>query len=175
MDVEAVNKKLKEYHGTDDENRPIFRVVWSDSQIEKRFGTFVEHYGSIILGEARRMEEVPKYSYIKARWILEKLMFAMTDEVIGLDLNNRCYEPVYTFEDKFGRPLPVEWWAVEMIVKRLLGVMSGDEERMTQKDCDRAEDAQYQKELAYTEDVIADIQGGDVATKLGSREGIVVP
>lgn len=173
MDINGINKKLKEYWGTDDENRPIYRVVWSDTQIEKRFGTFVESYGPIFLREVKGLAEVPKYPYIKHRWVLEKLMFAMTDEVIGLDLNNRCYEPVYTFEDKLGRALPVEWWAVEMIVKRLLGVASGDVEKMTQKDVDRAEDAQYAKEVAYTENVIANIQGDDVAQKLGAREAVI--
>lgn len=170
MSVEEINKKLKEYHGTDDEGRPIFRVVWSDSQTEKRFGTFTESYGPIFLREVKGMQVVPKYSYIQHRWILEKLMFAMTDEVIGLDLNNRCYEPVYTFEDKFGRVLPVEWWAVEMIIARLLG----KKEKKTQADCDREEDAQYKKEVAYCSDYIANLQGGDVAVKLHAREGIIV-
>ena len=172
--IEMCNKDLKDRYGTDETFRPIFRLVWSDDQIEKRFGTISEYYGSIFVREVTGLHEVPKYMYIQHRWVLEKLMFAMTDKVIGLDLDNRCYEPVYTFEDKFGNALPVEWWAVEMIVKRLLGVMSGDVERKTQKDCDREEDAQYWKEVAYTENVLANEQGGDIATKLGSREGVVV-
>lgn len=173
--VELVNKKLKEYYGTDDSGRQIYRVVWSDDQIEKRFGTFREMYGSIFVREYRGMDVVKKYPYIKHRWVLEKLMFALTDEVIGLDLDGRCYEPIYTFEDKFGQELAVEWWAVEMIVKRLLGVMGGTVEKMRDSDVEAAEDAAYAKEVAYTEDYLADIQGGDVAVKLNAREAIVVP
>lgn len=173
--AEMVNKKLKELYGTDDEFRAIFRVVWSDEQVEKRFGTFSNWYGPIFISEYKGMDVVKKYPYIKHRWVLEKLMFAMTDEVIGLDLNNRSYEPVYTFEDKFGRELPVEWWAVEMIVKRLLGVMSGTVEKMRESDVEAAEDAAHAKEVAYTENYLANIQGGDVAVKLNAREAIVVP
>lgn len=172
--VAEINKKLKEYYGTDDEGRPIYRVVFSDTQVEKRFGTFTESYGSIFLREVKGLQEVKKYNYIQQRWVLEKLMFAMTDEVIGLDLNNRCYEPIYVFQDKFGRALPVVWWACEMVVKRMLGVAGGDVYKETEADQELKESAAYEKERAYMEDVIADIQGGDVAVKLGAREAIVV-
>lgn len=172
--IDGINKMLKDTFGVDDKFRPIFRVVWSDSQIEKRWGTFTEMYGSIFIRETKGLVEAKKYNYIAHRWVLEKLMPAMTDEVIGLDNDRYSYEPIYTFEDKFQRPLPVEWWACEMIVRRLLGAMSG-EHRRTQSDVDAEEDAAYAKEVAYMEDVIADAQGGDVAVKLNAREGIVVP
>lgn len=173
--VDMVNKALKERYGVDDRLRPIFRVVFSEDQYEKRFGTFSDWYGKIFVREYRGMEVVKKYPYIRGRWVLEKLMQAMTDEVIGLDLDGHSYEPVYTFEDKNRQELPVQLWAVEAIVKRLLGVMTGSVPKMTEDDVEAAEQASYDREVAYFDDYLADVQGGDVAVKLNAKEAIVVP
>src|SRR4030042_467586 len=109
-DIEILNKWLKEQFGSDLRNRPWFRIVWSDSEIEKRVGTFEDFYGPIWSGEFRGLREVKKYAnpIYRERWILEKLIFGIDNpQIWGDTIKDGTYEPIWVFRgpgDTYQRP-----------------------------------------------------------------------
>ena len=102
--VIEINKKIA-LKGSDNE-RPIYQVVWSDSEREMRLGTFNEFAGKIFLRTVSCVKSVPKYAYIHSRWILEK--FAPPGVHPNPELPfawQGTYEPKYIFETGNGQAL----------------------------------------------------------------------
>jgi hypothetical protein len=56
--ISAINKRLVELYGKSIDGRPNFRIVFSDTQYEKRFGTFEVTCGDIFLREETCLKEV---------------------------------------------------------------------------------------------------------------------
>jgi hypothetical protein len=100
-EVGEINKALAKY-GKMLDGKPIFRVIWADDLTEMRVGIFNEFYGSVFLRQSKGVQQVPKYSYIKERWVLERYSPNPNPEVLNYD----NYEPVYCFRDKDGNYLP---------------------------------------------------------------------
>ena len=172
-DILAINNRLKEYYGRDEGDRPYFRVVWSDGLLEKRYGTFDEFYGSVFLRSTTGVAEVPKYTYVKSKYVLEKLvkfnMFQKPPELIG---ENWSYEPIYVFQDKNGKALPVVWRVIELIMRSIL---SGRPEKKTLASFEADEKEQEEKDIRYFEEAI-DISPLAVALRGGGNSsGIIVP
>jgi len=123
-EVDYINKDLEKY-GRDLRGRPLFRVVWSDDQYEIRKGIFEDYTeGGIFLREVNEARRVPKYSYIKERWILERLWFGVNVELPEAEREG-SYENLYTFETKDGRYLPLDPKAIEPIMWTLLECTPG--------------------------------------------------
>ena len=115
-DIDIINEKLKE-HGLNLFDAPLYRVVWSDTQLERRRGVWRVMFGEIFLREETGVREVPKYNYILERWILERWFpptMAWNPELP--DSSQGDYIPLYVFQDKHGNPLPV----VEKVVTRII-------------------------------------------------------
>lgn|SRR5678815_2085575 len=111
--ISVINKRLVERFGVSIDGRANFRVVWSDSQYEKRFGTFEVYIGQIFLREETCLKEVEKYPYIKAKHVLEELKYG---EFPDQPFVTSSYEPLWTFQDKDRMPLYPVWEAVEIVV-----------------------------------------------------------
>lgn len=172
-DILAINERLKDYYGRDEADRPYFRIVWSDNLTEKRYGTFEEFYGSVFLRSTTGVAEVPKYTYVKAKYVLEKLvkynMFQKPPELIG---ENWSYEPIYVFQDKNGKALPVVWRVVEVIMSALL---NSRPEKRTLKSFEDEQKEDEQRDIRYFEEAI-DVSPIAVALRGGGNSsGIVVP
>lgn len=119
MDVATINKHLKKY-GVNFHGDPLYRVVWSDDQLELRRGTFNEWYGHIFIREYTGVARVPKYSYLSKRWVLERWIppsLAYNEELV--ESRQGSYEPLYVFEDKNGNPLPLALRPIELIISFL--------------------------------------------------------
>jgi hypothetical protein len=140
MDLHLINRRLVEMYGTDFMNQPIYRVIWSEDQIEKRFSTFKDFLEgtNILLREVTEVREVRKYSYLEPQYVLEKLFWNQHNKEI---LNNdslepsRCtYEPMWCFGYDGKVPKPVIWRAIELIIlsinnpKKLTPSQLNDEE-----------------------------------------------
>lgn len=116
--LEDINQRLIDYYGKDIvTNLPIWRIVWSHDQIEKRLmnmtETGVELLESLIL-------EVPKYrSYIHNKWILERLVEVPESQQkeLGIAIS---YEPIFVFETGTGGFLPYKWEAVKFVIDSVL-------------------------------------------------------
>lgn len=121
--IDSINGMLyREYRVLD--GRPIYRIVWSDSQLEKRIGDFTDWYGHILIRqEHKALREVKKYWYFeKPCWVLEKLIFIRDSQALKeitlelVEARSGSYEPVYAFRDSDGNPLSVNWKVVEIIL-----------------------------------------------------------
>ena len=114
-EISAINKRLLDHYGKFEDGRANLRVVWSDDQFEKRW---VTHTSEGFLLVSPMIAEVPKYSYAPHRYILERLIpvpnFMESDLV-----DKTSYEPVWTFQDNEGNPLPPIWEAIYLLVKQL--------------------------------------------------------
>lgn len=170
-DIKRLNKKLDETYGRSVDGRPIFRIVWSDSQTEKRVGTFREYIGPIFLREETKLAERKKYPDIKSRWILEKLIFPPAPYCYELDLINGSYEPIWTFEGKGGIFVKPEWWACEQLCKFAI---YGPERRLTASELEDIDQKAFEKEVQHNLDVLED-HDPLIPNLIRAGEGIVVP
>lgn len=118
MDDILLNRHLKDAYGTTLDGLPKFRVVNTHNLTEKRFGTFNEHTeGGIFLREVKGIQEVPKYPFIRDRWILEHLVTYNDKSVISKECDVKFgYECLYVFQDKDGNQLPLNKNAADVVV-----------------------------------------------------------
>lgn len=111
--IETLNKRLEEYFGKDDLNRPIWRLVWSNEQYEKRLTNYSKEGLELITPVVM---ELRKYPYIKDRYILERLVLVPEFQQSELPISKVSYEPMWTFEDKHGNPLPPKWEPIKLVI-----------------------------------------------------------
>lgn len=170
--IESLNSRLSDRFGKFNDH-PKFRVVWSEDQMEKRFGTFRDITSEgFFLREVTETREVPKYrQYIHNKWILERYTEVpsfQADEIAGLKMS---YECIWVFEDGQGKALPVIWEACEFLIRNLLEKMG-------------SRPTIYKDESLTPEGMEKEFNGimqalyGDtsaVADALHYKEGIVVP
>ncbi len=106
MITDSLNKRLRVLFGHDLMGRSHFRVVWSDSQIEKRMGTVSEYYHNLYLRERFGVMTVPKYQGVaRNRWVLERLTWIpreLNREFVPLSDDGASYEPVYVYSAPHG-------------------------------------------------------------------------
>lgn len=147
---DSINRQLLERYGRSNNGRPNFRIVWSDSQTEKRFGEFDVHYGAIYLRTEKCVREVPKYPFFRQRWILEKQVYAPAPEDVK---NYNWYEPVFVFESAKGEALEPVWKAIEIIVHSLFYPKLKDrKESDDQKDFEKQQEKQKQIDVMKLEE-----------------------
>lgn len=174
--LEIINRRLGENYGKYLDGKPLFRVVWSEDEIEKRLSNHnafgIELLVPIVI-------EVPKYrQYIQNKWILERLVevpIINKEEV----LNNLSYEPIWVFENGKGEALPYRWDVIAIVINQLYKASAesvGVKYRDPRADVKTPEDfRQFQEEELKT---LQDMLFGnetEVSDALTYKEGIVVP
>jgi len=166
--IGALNKRLIDYYGLFEGGEPNFRLTWSDSETEKRLGTFNDFTSEgIFLRTVTEVREVPKYrQWIHHKWILERLTVVPELQRRELADAKVSYEPLWVFEDKNGKPLPPKWEAIQAIIN-----FSQPHESSIP----------YQEELGSDEERIIKLQAelfgneSEVADALAYKEAITVP
>ena len=150
--VDSINKRLNDEYRVLD-GRPIYRIVWSDEQLEMRKGTFTDWYGHILIRQEHNIvRQVKKYWYYeKPCWVLEKLVWihqnqALKEQIEELvESRNGTYEPVYSFyRHSTKQALPVAWRVVDFIVDKL--------HNPTRADLKKQEAIEEEQEVAYFEE-----------------------
>lgn len=111
-----INDWLFQSQGVTPAGGPKFKLVWSDNETELRKGEFNEFYGSIFLRSFSGIKEVPKYSYIQERWILE-MWIPYANKELPESENKGTYEPFWVFSDKKGNYLRPTMKAVQFLVE----------------------------------------------------------
>lgn len=168
----SMNKSLKNLFGSTLAGKQIFRLIWSTGQTEKRIGEFSEFYGSIFLRTVKGLKKVPKYPYVKDRWILERLFppeVVYTPEIP--ESVRGLYEPVYVFETARGEFLPLNFEVAKTIIGMLLAPKLSSQARTSQlKEEGEKKD---KKELDYFRDYLH--QEGHLGWQLHTGEAIVNP
>src|SRR3990167_6442773 len=107
--VERINKSLIDIFGKDTiTGIAIWRVVYSENEFEKRFGTYNDiSPAGIFLRTVTEVREVPKYrQWVQYKYILERLTLIPEISADDLPTPKLSYEPLWVFEDKFGNYLP---------------------------------------------------------------------
>lgn len=116
--VETINKQLVDEFGRDiSTGDAIWRVVWSEDQFEKRFGTYDDFTKSgIYIRTVTEVRLVPKYrQWIQKKYVLERLVIVPTgtEEI----LTKTSYEPIYVFEDNKHNYLPPRFDAAKFVIE----------------------------------------------------------
>ena len=122
--VDVINKSLKDLYSTDIvTGLPIFRIVWSEDEMEKRYGTFDDFLPGtqIFLRTVTETREVPKYrQWIHNKHILERLVLVPEFQQHELPSSKVSYEPLWVFEDRVGNYLPPRLDAAKFIIDGVL-------------------------------------------------------
>ena len=158
MDIHLINRRLKELYGQDFLRQPIFRVVWSDDELEKRFGEFEDYLEgtNIFLRRFVGVREAKKYNFMKPQYILEKLFINKHNrEILDNDTFSprMCtYEPFWCFgRDDKDRPIKPVWRAVELVIVMNLNPKKLTPSQMNDEEFRRAlEDEKIMTELLNT-------------------------
>ncbi len=97
--VQQINRQLIEEYGIDsDGGGAIWRVSWSNDQYEKRLST---HSAKGIQLLHPEVINLPKYQWIKDRWILERLCLVPDVNVGDLPTTRKSYECMWKFENAY--------------------------------------------------------------------------
>ena len=158
--LEVINQRLLEYYGRfESTDMPNYRVVFSDDQREVRIN-------------GQGFQEVPKYSYIKRKYLLEKLILANNPELTTV----YSYECIWPFEDRHGNPLPPKWEAIELIINQVHKQM-GDKSGVKYVDPEKTAEGQIEEKKKRVEKLIEDLFGNesDIADALHWQQGVPVP
>lgn len=120
--VENINKQLVNLFGIDTiTSLPIWRIVFSEDQFEKRKMTHTDEGLQLLYPQVR---EVPKYrQWIHRKYVLERLTIIPEINMDELPVNILSYEPLYVFEDKKGNPLPPKIEAAKYIIDTIYAAM----------------------------------------------------
>lgn len=134
FEVFTINDRLRETYGLlVDTGKQKVRVVHSDDQFEKRFGTFLLSANGMFLREETGIREVQKYDWMINQYVVEGLVPNIYPDV---------YEGDYTYCCLFAFPpgLPVNEEAVTVVVKAFLKMFDVDKYDIPQTQV-QAEDA----------------------------------
>lgn len=114
--TERINEVLSRRYGLHDDGRPKFKVVWSEDQLEKRFTTRTKEGIDLLYPE---VIERKKYQHISERYVLEQLSVVPEDDPNNDLVDKLSYEPLWTFQDRFGNYLPPRIDACIFIIKHI--------------------------------------------------------
>jgi hypothetical protein len=173
--IDYINKQLKDRFGINTVNRkPMYRVVWVDEQYrEKRLSKFTPAGIELIHKE---VQDLPKYYYIKDRWVLEQLVIIpdiQADELPANE-NQESYEPLWTFEGRNKELILPKLNACLLVIDTMLAVRG-------KKSLRKYVDAMKDNPIEETERRIKELENelfGDESGLEGKTihgEGIVVP
>jgi len=167
--IETLNERLSEHFGHDsDTNDPIFRIVWSEEQFEKRLVSYTDSGIQLLFPEVRK---VKKYPYIRHLYVLERLVLVPEDDRNELAGLKKSYEPIWTYCDGERNPVPPIWTATKFVVDTLYAALGKTSMANYVEDTSQEE---QERRIAKLHD---ELFGNETETTdaLRYREGIVVP
>lgn len=143
--IERINTFLEREYGKEDTGRPIYRVVWSDDQLEKRLMYYTDAGIELLSPEVR---EIPKYRHFKHTYVLERLSYIpqLSKEQLEMTVNTISYEPIWTFVDKNLNPLPPRIDVCKIVIDSLHAAIYGDHSLAKYKDKGQGETLEERKE-----------------------------
>ncbi len=102
--IETINRQLVDHFGVDTvTGLPMWRVVWSNDQKERRLVGNTSTGVELLFPEVR---EVPKYQHARDRFILERLIGLDPISQMEYPEQKTYYNAMWTFSDRFGNYLP---------------------------------------------------------------------
>lgn len=165
--VEDINQRLIDWFSVDIvSGKPIWRVVYSEDQFEKRLTAYSDSGLALIRPEVRLL---PKYKqWIQNKYVLERLTIVPEMNADELPTQKLSYEPMYVFEDKKGNPLPPKSEVAKFIIDSVYAAQGkGSLAKYVEEDNKEQRIQELQEYLFSDETAVSDA--------LSRQEGIVVP
>lgn len=169
--LESINQRLKDIYGIEtDSSNPIWRVVWSDDQLEKRQTDYVNG----VFHLTPQIVELKKYGHIQSKYVLERLVLVPEHQQKELCGIKKSYEPMWTFEDAHGNPLPPKWEVCEIVIDSVYAKQYGPQHLAKYK---RTNEDEARDEAQRLAEIHAELFGNEteVTDALAHKEGVVVP
>ncbi len=169
-EIKKINRQLESHYGINtDDMRPMWRISWSNDQYEKRMTDRTD--GGIIL-LVPEVRELPKYQWIKSRWILENLTAVPKESVDELGGSKTSYECIWNFSGKGGGPVPPTFEACQFLIS-LIESAKGRGSMFKYVDPDTTIESQNKRIQELYDALFGDESSLEGKTFKG--EGIVVP
>lgn len=171
-EIKKINRQLESHFGINtDDMRPMWRVSWSDDQFEKRM-TDRTDTGIILLHPEVR--ELPKYQWVKERWILERLTAVPESQIKELAGAKTSWECVWAFASKdTTQPVQPSFTACKFVID-LIHAASGEGSMAKYLNPEDSDPEAAAKRVAAIElELFGDESG--LLGKTFKGEGIVVP
>ena len=120
--IENINHQLVDLFGIDTiTGQPMFRIVWSEEQFEKRLTSYTDSGLALLIPEVRLL---PKYrQWIQNKYVLERLCVVPEINQDEIPVDKLSYEPIWVFEKKNGDALPPTLWASKFVIDSLYAAM----------------------------------------------------
>jgi hypothetical protein len=161
-DLKEINKRLIEFFGTDTvTGQPIWRIVFSEDQFEKRKGTYDDFTsGGIYLRTVTEVRLVPKYKqWIHSKYVLERLVAVPDQNIEELPTVRMSYEVLWVFEDKDGNYLPPKWEAAQFIIETVLAAQHGTHNLKKYIDNEDSQEASLKMKSERVDKIIEELWG----------------
>lgn len=172
--LKTINETLEHLFGSDFTSRlPLFRVVWSNDQYEKRLMDVTDTGIALLTPEIR---EVPKYSqWVKDRHVLERLVLVPDQNLRELAGIKTSYEPLFVFQNAYnGSYLPPRIDACKFVIDSLYAAMGKKSMRKyVEPNAEESEELRQQRVAKIFEELYGNET--DVGDALKYREGVFIP
>ena len=171
--INSINRQLIDLFGIDTlTGRPIWRIVWSEDQLEKRLVNTTDE-GLLLLTPI--VKEVPKYRpYICDKFVLEQLVIVPESQESDLPTSKYSYEPIWTFVDSQGNYLPPTLPAAKFIIDTVYAAL-GKKSLAKYKDPDNENPTErYDQRINEIEEELFGNETS-VTDALAHQMGVVVP
>lgn len=174
--IASINSQLVDLFGIDTvTGHPMWRVVFSEEQLENRYGTYDDYTREgIYLRTVTEVRLVPKYrQWIRRKYVLERLTVIPDINAEDLPATKLSYEPMYVFENFKGEPLPPRVDVCKILIdttyaamgKKSMAKYVDDYSQYTEE----ARDKRINELMEYLWDP------SDMSEALHQKQGIVVP
>ena len=167
---ETINKRLIDQFGIDTHSsNPIWRVVFSDDQMEKRLTNFTKEGFELL---TPMVIEVPKYKqWIQGKYILERFVIVPDFQQIELAGAKTSYEIIWTFEDKNGNPLPPKWEAINFIINTIYAAQYGTHNLKKFHDPENSQEAALEAKRQRVDAIIEELWGDQSSLQGTTKTG----
>lgn len=172
--IEAINKRLADIYGIEtDSSNPMWRVVWSTDQIEKRLTDYVDgvfRLTPVVIDYLKYAKD----ENTKDKYILERLVLVPEHQMRELCGIKKSYEPMWVFHDVHGNPLPPKWEVCEIVIDSVYSKQYGPQHLAKYK---RTNEDEAREEANRLAGIQAELFGNetDVTDAVAHKEGVFVP
>jgi hypothetical protein len=170
--IDTLNQRLIDEFGSDsDTNRPIFRIVWADDEIEKRLTDCLDNGVALLYPIVMEMK---KYPYLKDTYVLERLVAVPEENKRELLAIKLSYEPIWAYRDDDDNPLPPIWSATKFIIDTLYAAIGKKSlAKYVDSEKNTTPEGREQRIIELQEELFGDET--ETTDALRYKEGIVVP
>ena len=169
--IESINNQLIQHFGVDSiTGKPMWRVVWSDDQFEKRLTKYTDEGLELLYPEVR---ELPRYrQWIQHKYVLEQLVLIPEINLSELPTQKMSYEPKWTFEDRHGNYLPPRFDAAKIVVDTIYAAM-GKTSLAKYKDEESTPEGKAKRILGIEQELFGN--ESNVGDALAHNQAVIVP